>query len=353
MRRIAGTAIAVVVGSLIAGGCSLLTSTDGLSGGEGAGEGGSSSDGASALDGRADGAGDGGAPGSDGGPIPVAVTGEKTSETIGLTATDVFFGAGETEVRSCILGGCAGGGTVLSSGASKIWAVTAGAGRVFWTNDVPDGATVESCSASGGGGAVLDTGAGQGIVTDGARVLWAMKSGTIEHCPLSGCAGAPAVFLSGMSGLRMLVVAGADLYFGASKTIGRCPLSGCPGGTPTIVYSGTSNVFGVAVDQTSFYWVDDLDDGSVFSCPLAGCPASPKVLATGVKKPHMIATDGASVYFTSKDPTDGAVLKCPVGGCPGGKPTVLAAKQRDPKAIALDATHVYWGVEGGIYKLPK
>ena len=46
---------------------------------------------------------------------------------------------------------------------------------------------------------------------------------------------------------------------------------------------------------------------------------------------------------------DGAIVRCAITGC-GGAPFVLAKAEVQPVAIAVDATHVFWGTKGGLVR---
>jgi hypothetical protein len=124
------------------------------------------------------------------------------------------------------------------------------------------------------------------------------------------------------------------------------------GGPPMTLASGVPDPLGIAVDSANVYWVNagttsSVDgratrtwngDGSVMKVPIGG--GTPTVLASGLSGPYGIAIDGTSVYWTNVG--DGTVMKV---GLDGGAPLVLASAQYDPMGIAVDATSVYWTVD--------
>ena len=75
--------------------------------------------------------------------------------------------------------------------------------------------------------------------------------------------------------------------------------SRCPSG-PTILARQQSGPVGIAVDAKNVYWANAVAasaGGSVSSCPLAGCPASgPSVVAANEDYPFAVAvTPAASI----------------------------------------------------------
>ena len=79
------------------------------------------------------------------------------------------------------------------------------------------------------------------------------------------------------------------------------------GGTPTIIASGQSFPFGIAIDDTYVYWTNNGTNagGTVMKAPIAG--DSVTTLASGQNFPLGIAVDGTSVYWTNN--LGGTVMK--------------------------------------------
>jgi hypothetical protein len=117
----------------------------------------------------------------------------------------------------------------------------------------------------------------------------------------------------------------------------------CAGGRcqPVPLAQGRAKPGGMAIDDTSLYWVDqgfDADAGAVLRCPKSGCSANVTTLASGLINAYAVGADANSVYFNDGQ----SVLKCPLAGC-GGAPTTLGSVGfLDVGGIAVDGKNVYW-----------
>jgi hypothetical protein len=103
------------------------------------------------------------------------------------------------------------------------------------------------------------------------------------------------------------------------------------GGAPVTLASG-GTISGLAVDDTSAYWV--VDD-QVMKLPLAGGAAT--TLVSGLSNPGNLAVDDRYVYWVD-DSSNGSIGRVALDG---GPPTTLYAGC-NPWGIAVDATSVYW-----------
>ena len=190
-----------------------------------------------------------------------------------------------------------------------------------------------------------------GIAVDGANVYFTLYlAGTVETCPLTGCAGAPKILSAGNDEPNDIKVDATNLYWASEGSgvglgsIKRCALPGCS--SPTTLGSG-SIVDWVATDANNVYWTSTYD-GFAYSCPIAGCGGTGTPIASNLTVPWHITADATNVYIAvwngslNAPATNGGVIgKCPVGGCTGA-PTQLSKSENQPYQIAVDTDYVYW-----------
>jgi len=115
---------------------------------------------------------------------------------------------------------------------------------------------------------------------------------------------------------------------------------------PITLASGQNYPYGIAVDSTSVYWVENTG-GNVNKVDKNGGTVT--TLASGQSYPLVIAIDSASVYWT--DNNSAAIRKV---GINGGTVTTLASyAYMNTGGIAVDSTNVYWSssIEGSIKKI--
>lgn len=192
---------------------------------------------------------------------------------------------------------------------------------------------------------------------DATSVYWTTQSswtGNVMRVPLEG--GAPTTLASDQSGPSSLVVNATGVYWAlfSNHRIEKAPLEG---GAPTTLASGITYLFRFVVDATNLYWALDAGtDSSVVKMPLGGGPQT--TLATEYHGgARAIAMDATSVYWTDVGgPGDeSSVYKVSLEG---GTVTTLASGQGIAGGLALDATSVYWTVwrsetDSVLMRIPK
>ncbi len=301
----------------------------------------------------------------------------------------VSAGSGVTATSGTASGatsGTGGAGSLAASGASGATGSGATAGSGSSTTGGSGAASGSGTSASGmssGSLAGADAGADAQPVntcpdpcvlatklnhpfqmtSDASRVYWTefgddigTANGFVKSCPLTGCGTGATVHAQAQMNPRGIVVDAQNVYWGSATygaingAIWSCALTGCT--SPTKL-AGAGIPYGVWVDATYVYWVDN-DDGSVHRIlkPNNG----DKVLydggdyATGlpIDEPQQCVSDGTFVYL---DDYFGDVYRVPVAG---GDPFLMASgAQPGGWPLAIDATYVYFGDSGNLFRMLK
>jgi hypothetical protein len=166
--------------------------------------------------------------------------------------------------------------------------------------------------------------------------------GAVKGCPVAGCGAGPTVLASALINPRGLAIDGSNVYFGtagfgaSSGGIWSCPLAGC--GNPTLLASAQTP-WGMAVDATYLYWVDN-NDSSVHRTPKAG--GADLLLYDGggptIILPTGCVVDSAFVYLTDSNED---VARVPVAGGPLLVMTTGSFGGSCP--ITLDQNDLYYG----------
>jgi hypothetical protein len=174
-----------------------------------------------------------------------------------------------------------------------------------------------------------------GLAVDATNVYWSTNG--VDQCAINNCATTQTQ-LANNGAVFGIAVDATSVYWVSFNGAMKCAIGGC-GGNPTVLGGTGVGLFGyVAVDTTNVYWPDG--NGNINKCAVGGCGGTPTVLASSQGNVRAIAVDATSVYWTiSNNP--GSVMKCAIGGC-GGTPTTLASGLNTPGTLVVDATSAYW-----------
>jgi hypothetical protein len=176
-------------------------------------------------------------------------------------------------------------------------------------------------------------------------------NGYVKGCPVTGCGAGPIVYAQGLTNPLGVAVDGASIYFGASGAIYTCPLSGCTSG-PTIL-TAAGQPYGVAVDASYVYWVDDADN-TVHRVAKTGV-GSQVLYDAGdnvVYEPYQCVVDGPFIYFMDYNED---AYRLSVGGGPltwlgSGNNGGVYGKSF---GITTDPTNAYFGGNGVVLRADK
>jgi len=199
----------------------------------------------------------------------------------------------------------------------------------------------------GGGESVLATSMGRPVGVTATHVV-TVQGSQVLGIPKKG--GDPILFDDGWGSIDSAVIDGDRLVFATAAAIREVSLRASrsrvapmacavdkPGEPKNVQDIGDRWVHSIASDEGHLYFADGR--GEIVAWPKSGKPIV--TLAAGQKDPRSIKIDAERVYWV--DAQDGvlrAVAKT------GGTVGTLASGQGKPIALALDATNVYWATAG-------
>lgn len=290
-------------------------------------------------------------------PVEIA-GGQRGGGGIVVTADRVYWSEwSRFVISSCPVAGCGPEGMLrddIAMGQINPTQVALSATHVYWT-DFGAGGALRRCDLPLciGGVETLSDGPTPptSLALAGTDVYLGLGFGGVDgavlRCPLDGCGAAGAnafTYASQLAGAVSGVAVSKDgvFWIDINEHAFQCPLTGCTGAPQQIVQGSAESI---AIDDTSLYFGAGDAVGGVFKCPLAGCGANDadKVLVapTTIRATTLIV-DGPNLYWLEQGPTGAAEGLVKRVGKSGGVVTTLAAGQRFPVALAVDATSVWW-----------
>jgi len=259
-------------------------------------------------------------------------------------------------------GGGGAGGDAIATGRKLPGAIAVDDASVYWIEG--DGAAKRAPKS---GGAPVDVGGGckaGAIAIDESRLYCGGTGGTVTAFPLGGGA---ATVVAGAQPVSDLATGGQHVYWttyyglrpAGDNDVGAVAgiAAGADGGGVLSIATKQRVPSSLAVDSSYVYWLTLVDPAkdtgtSVMRAPLAGGAAS--VVATGSgaspsiggSRNKAIAVDATSVYWSE---LAGAIRKAPLAG---GAVTTIADGQDTPGAIAVDGSTIYWATVTAIMEAP-
>src|SRR5450432_3548348 len=218
----------------------------------------------------------------------------------------------------------AGGGAGSSGGAANSGGASGTGGESG--SQVGDGAVVDVRSMSDANTGPITIAAGQGkptgIALSAALVYWADElNGTILSCPKTGCAGAPSVVVASTPSPRGIAlrettlfwVTGADPDSGLPQATKRCTLGACGAAQIVdigIISGGPLGNVAIAADDQRVY----VSGGpQVVTCPVGGCGDAGLTRLGIFGGPIFGVAVGPATLYMAR-PLRG-VASCPLSGC--------------------------------------
>jgi len=200
-----------------------------------------------------------------------------------------------------------------------------------------DGVNMRSVPKSGGTSTILAAATPSQIALDSSAIYWTDGAGAVRKMPKTG--GSPVTIATDTNSPSGVKTDGVNVYWSEFSSPGKIWRVSVNGGTPVLLGTQVNNR-GVAIDPTSsnVYWGENVfvNAGRIDSAPANGGP--PTNLVTGLNNVWDVAADGTSVFWI-EDRTGGVVRQVTISG---GSPATLASNLAAPVALAIDSSNVYW-----------
>jgi hypothetical protein len=283
---------------------------------------------------------------------PVLVSGLTNPTALALDTDTLYW----TEFGGLIRKASKAGGAPITLFASQFnpTGIAVDNGTVYFG----DGVNLRSVPKGGGSSTILTAATPSQIALDATNIYWTdaiSGTGAIRKMPRTG--GSPVTLATGTTSPSGIKTDGVNVYWSEFSSPGMVWKVSVNGGTPSVLGTQVNNR-GIAIDPTStnVYWGENVfvNAGRIDFAPANGGP--PTNLVTGLNNVWDVAADGTSVFWV-EDRTGGVVRQVALSG---GSPATLANNLAEPVALALDPSNVYWierngggAATGTLKTLPK
>jgi hypothetical protein len=242
--------------------------------------------------------------------------------------------------------------------------VAAGGDFLYWTDQAMGGG-VWNRRLDGGFAHpfVTENSGASAIAADAKNVYWASNGGLVT-CPLDGCGEgmSPTPLVRDAGAIDSIVVAGDTLYFASSNPasgfVRMCTLPSCASVTDLASrdHLPVAAPRGLAADERGVYVANAGADTVVRYARTGGATT----IASGQKQPYAVTVDATTVYWATAG--DSAIWAATIGG--DGSARVVWAPEPNSAAAALhpqpylltnDKDWIYWTDTGlsAVLRVPK
>lgn len=270
------------------------------------------------------------------GDAPLVLASNLAAVAIAVDASDVFVGL--QGHRDGSKGGVAripktGGSFTKLAESVEVWGLDVDDSFVFWADR--SGGSIARVPKAGGATTPL-TGAREtayGVAAHGGDVFWAEGSGVGQVAKDGG----PSSMIDGVSSSTHVAADADHIYW--TEWSGNVSKRARAGG-PTTVLAHVQYAYTIAIDADSVYFVAN---GTVRRVAKTGGPVV-TLLERGQgasMTPDGIAVDDSAVYFA--DLMGKGIHKIAKSG---GAVSLVASGESFPRAVAVDASCVYWTTDG-------
>jgi hypothetical protein len=239
----------------------------------------------------------------------------------------------------------------LATGTEPL-SIAVDATNVYWT----DFEGVWSVPLGGGVPPLVrgsSLGWGSGLAVNATDIYWNDEAGNVMRVALLG--GTPMTLARQPGFLGAMALDANNVYWAVNEPAGAVMKLTIGGGTPSAIASNWEHPIGLALGATEIYWTTGSLYGpsrSVMSAPIDGVDGgSPTTLSSGEGAPRELAVDAEYIYWTDYETSN--VMR--MGRAPGSSAALLGVGPDTAAgyAIAVDATHVYWGTRWEIMRVGR
>jgi hypothetical protein len=255
----------------------------------------------------------------------------------------------------------AGGPVVkLAQGTPSVKGLAVDGDWVYWTDNSPESPMRRGMKVSKGGGApvraLADAEDPLEIAVRAGSLYWVSGGVALRRAPLAG--GEPATVVAGASINTFALDDGYAYWVNTGATnqrngvVARKPLA--EGGAVAVLTADQESARKIVIDEEAVYWVvGGRGGGAVMKLAKPGGTAAdggaaPAVLCAGLGQVMAMTGDAQNLYLSdwgTSTVDSGSVRRIDKAT---GAMTVMAARQRLPLGIAVDARELFWVNADGV-----